>query len=169
MRALVKDAVIGYPAGFIAGRAMDQATTLLMKRQSKDSVERERQLNPEGASISMVKTVADWFGIQLGQQAATTAGKWAHQNLGLTGGLIIAILVRRGVAPISAGLLTSGAMWLLVDEAMNATLGFTPPAPHYPFATHARGLVGHAVFGITAGAIAGLANRLLIRPERPGY
>lgn len=45
-------------------------------------------------------------------------------------------------------------MFLLVDEAMNWALGFTPPPDRFPMWTHARGLVGHLVYGVAVAAVA---------------
>ena len=50
------------------------------------------------------------------------------------------------------GLLFGMALFIFNDEVLNSALGFAGPPDAYPASSHARGLVGHAVLGVTTDA-----------------
>lgn len=74
-------------------------------------------------------------------------------------------LLRRwtNLDPVSAGLPTGAAMFLIVDEWMTPLFGFSAPNRDYPLSTHLRGFAAHLVFGLgvagTAEAIKWLGSK----------
>ena len=73
--------------------------------------------------------------------------------------LAAAVLTRRGVPPLAAGVASGMAGFLLMDELANS-LFFTPPPQAYPVESHLRGAVGHLTLGLVTGALLAVARRL---------
>lgn len=46
-----------------------------------------------------------------------------------------------------------------MDETVTPALGLTPAPKAFPLETHARGLAGHLVFGVSVDAALALINR----------
>lgn len=70
--------------------------------------------------------------------------------LGAGAGAVYGLL--RGRVPgadAGAGLLFGTAFWLVIDEGVNYALRLTPGPASFPWQTHARGLAGHLVCGVT--------------------
>jgi hypothetical protein len=67
--------------------------------------------------------------------------------------VLAALLARRGVHPVAAGLAVGAAAWLVVDEGTAL-----PTARQYPLVSHARGVVGHATVGLTTGVLLALTG-----------
>jgi len=149
--------LVGAAAGYLAGWVMDQVTTWFYERQSDASKQRENELLPEGAPMASARKLAgaEPTDEQAGQLAAAL-----HQSLGQGYGVAAATLAAAGVPPLTAGVATGMAGFLLVDEAANS-LFFTPPPQAYPVESHLRGAVGHLAFGATLGALLAVARRLL--------
>jgi hypothetical protein len=70
--------------------------------------------------------------------------------------------VGAGVRPIRAGLLVGAAVFVLVDEGLNA-VQLEPSPSDFPIEAHARGVVGHAAFGAALGVALAVARPLLVR------
>ena len=132
--------LVGAAAGYLAGWVMDQVTTWFYERQSDASKQRENELLPEGAPMASARKLAGLVG-------AEPTDEQAGQ------------LAAAGVSPLTAGVATGMAGFLLVDEAANS-LFFTPPPQAYPVESHLRGAVGHLAFGATLGALLAVARRL---------
>lgn len=146
--------VVGALAGYAASRLMDVATTLFFARQSPESKLKEEELAPGGSLVQVGKQVGQATGRDLDDVAAGRIGLRVHRTLGVTYGVIATRLVRRGVAPLRAGLLVGAAAFVLVDEGTAL-----PQMTEYPLESHARGVVGHATVGTTIGALLALADR----------
>ena len=151
--------LVGATTGYLAGRVMDQVTTWFYERQSDASKQRENELLPEGAPLAAARRLAGLIGAEPTDDQAGTIAQVMHQSLGQGYGVAAAALTRRGVPPLTAGVASGVAGFLLVDELANS-LFFTPPPQAYPVESHLRGAVGHLTFGATLGALLAVARRL---------
>jgi hypothetical protein len=147
---LVTGAVVGY----VASRAMDVATSTYYARQSKASKERETEIAPHGTLVELGQMLGGVVGRDLSVEQAGRVGLAAHRTLGTTYGVIATVLINRGTPPLLAGTTVGLAAWLLVDEGLSL-----PTFGQYMRESHARGLVGHSTWGLTAGALLSLTSR----------
>jgi hypothetical protein len=159
MKGAIKVLFVGAAAGYLAGQAMDKATTWYYGRQSDASKEREQELLPEGAPIASARKLTSWLGIEPTEDQTGTIAETMHQSLGQLYGVVAASMTRRGANPVAAGLASGAGGFLLVDELANS-LFFTPPPQAYPVESHLRGIVGHLTFGATLGVLLAVARRL---------
>jgi hypothetical protein len=159
MKGTIRVLLVGAAAGYLAGQAMDQATTWFYGRQSEASRQREQELLPEGAPLAAARKLAALIGAEPTDDQAGAIAKAMHQSLGQGYGVVAAALTRRGVPPLAAGLGSGMGGFLLVDELANS-LFFTPPPQAYPVESHLRGLVGHLTLGATTGVLLAAAKRL---------
>jgi hypothetical protein len=84
------------------------------------------------------------------RQAGGVALQW---TFGVGAGVLYAALRRRFPAVgAGRGLAYGAAFSLVVDEGATPLLGFAPGPRAFPWQTHARGLLGHLVFGAVADA-----------------
>jgi hypothetical protein len=159
MKGAIRVLLVGATAGYLAGQAMDRATTWFYERQSDASKRREQELLPEGAPLASARKLAGLIGAEPTDEQAGRLAAALHQCLGQLYGVVAAVLARRGVGPVGAGLASGVGGLLLVDELGNG-LFFTPPPQAYPLESHLRGAVGHLTFGATLGVLLALARRL---------
>jgi hypothetical protein len=159
MKGAIKVLFVGAAAGYLAGQVMDKATTWYYGRQSDESKQREQELLPEGAPMASARKLAGALGIEPTEDQTGTLALALHQSLGQLYGVVAAVLARRGMSPLKAGLATGAGGFLLVDELANG-LFFTPPPQSYPVESHLRGVVGHLTFGATLGVLLAVARRL---------
>ena len=159
MKRAIKVLFVGVTAGYLAGQAMDRATTWYYGRQSDASKQREQELLPEGAPMASARKLAGLLGIEPTEDQTSTLAQSLHYSLGQLYGLVAAVLTRRGVPPVAAGLASGAGGFLLVDELANG-LFFTPPPQAYPVESHLRGIIGHLTLGVVTGALLALARRL---------
>lgn len=139
---------VGALAGYTASRAMDAATSLFYARQSDESKRREEELAPGGALVQLGHQLGQAAGRELGDEQAGRAGLAAHRTLGTVYGVLAAALARRGVPPMTAGVAVGAAAFALVDEGAAIS-----QLTDYPVASHLRGVVGHATFGLACGSL----------------
>jgi hypothetical protein len=64
------------------------------------------------------------------------------------------VLVGRGMPPLRAGPAVAAVAWAVVDEGTSL-----PLLTAYPLVSHVRGMVGHAVHGLTVGALLELLDQ----------
>ena len=146
--------VVGGLAGYVASRTMDQATSLFHERQSEASRRREEELAPGGALVQLGKQLGQATGRDLSDQDAGRLGLAVHRTFGTTYGMLAALLVRRGVRPLKAGLAVGAGAWAVVDEGTAITQFMD-----YPVASHLRGVVGHGTLGLMVGLLLTLVER----------
>ena len=159
MKGAIRVLLVGAAAGYLAGQAMDKATTWYYGRQSDASKQRENELLPEGAPLAAARRLAGLVGAEPTDEQAGKLALSMHQSLGQLYGVVAAALTRRGVAPLKAGLASGVGGFLLVDELANS-LFFTPPPQAYPAESHLRGVIGHLTFGAVTGALMAVAKGL---------
>jgi hypothetical protein len=146
--------VAGALAGYAASRTMDQATAWFYGRQTEGSKAREEELAPGGTLVQLGKQLGAAAGRELDDRQAGRLGLLVHRTFGAGYGVAAAALVRRGTAPMKAGLVVGAAAWALVDEGTAL-----PTFTDYPVESHLRGVVGHGTFGLVAGALLSLTER----------
>jgi hypothetical protein len=144
----------GALVGYVASRTMDAATTAFYARQDEASRRREQELAAGGTLVQLGRQVGAAMGRDLDDAAAGRVGVAMHRSFGVGYGVLSAALVRRGWSPWTAGLTVGTAAFLVVDEGTAL-----PQLTAYPLVSHLRGVVGHAAFGLTAGALLGLLAR----------
>jgi hypothetical protein len=159
MKNAIRTLLVGAAAGYMAGQAMNQATTWFYDRQSDASKQREQELLPEGAPVATARKLTGLLGIEPTEDQTGTIATAMHQSLGQAYGVVAAAMTRRGVNPVTAGLASGAGGFLLVDELANG-LFFTPPPQAYPAESHLRGVVGHLTFGAALGVLLAVARRL---------
>jgi hypothetical protein len=146
--------VAGALVGYVASRTMDQATTWFYGRQTEGSKVREEELAPGGSLVQVGKQLGAATGRELSDDQAGRVGLALHRTMGMLYGIGAAALVRRGTAPMKAGLVAGAAAWALIDEGTAL-----PTFTDYPVESHMRGVVGHGTFGLVAGALLSLVER----------
>lgn len=72
-------------------------------------------------------------------------------SLIVLGGPVTAALMKHGIGPIRAGLVTATAMELGADQGMNTARKLTASPGDFPLVTHARAVAAHAVYGLALG------------------
>jgi hypothetical protein len=148
------NSVVAALVGYTASRTMDAATTWFYGRQSEASKRREQELAPGGTLVQLGKQLGRAVGRDLTDESAGRVGLAVHRTLGSSYGMAAAALMGRGVPPLIAGLGVGTAAFLLVDEGTAL-----PLITAYPLESHARGVVGHATFGLAAGLLLWLIDR----------
>jgi hypothetical protein len=159
MKGAIRVLLVGAAAGLAAGQVMDRATTWFYERQSDASKQRESELLPEGAPMASARKLAGLLGAEPTDDQTGQLAQAMHRSLGQLYGVAAAVLTRRGVPPVAAGVACGVGGFLLVDELANG-LFFTPPPQAYPVESHLRGLVGHLSFGAATGVLLAVARRL---------
>jgi hypothetical protein len=159
MKGAIRVLVVGAAAGYLAGQAMDGATTWYYGRQSDASKQREQELLPEGAPLAAARRLAGLVGAEPTDDQAGRLALAMHQGLGQLYGVAAAALAYRGMSPVTAGLATGVGGFLVVDELANS-LFITPPPQAYPVESHLRGVVGHLTLGAVTGVLLAVARRL---------
>lgn len=150
------DLAFGVVAGAAATWVMGKATTFLYENQGEQV--REREDKARGGSTAYetaAKKAAGLAGRELSKKESKTWGNVIHWSIGVGAGATHALLRRRLAGrrlgqDLALGALFGTAVWLLLDEAGNVALGLTPGPKAFPWQTHARGLAGHLVLGLTA-------------------
>lgn len=156
--SLTADLAIGVVAGLVATKVTEFAQDALYKPMPAAIKKREERVSPGPSPQVAAEKTAATMGYKLTKKQAELGGLAVHYGLGAAWGPIYGLLRRYSkMQPLGAGFVTGAAMSLIVDEALTPALGFSAPSRKYPTVTHARGLVGHLVFGavvaLTAEAI----------------
>jgi uncharacterized membrane protein YagU involved in acid resistance len=147
--------IVGLVSGYLGTKAMEPVTTAMYNAQSEADKRREKEVQPKYAFVVAAERTLGLFGVRLSDKAAQTWGSYFHYALGASWGLIyVAARAITGWHPIALGLGMGLVMFLLVDEGMNWLFKFSPPPDRFPISTHARGLIGHLVYGVAVAAVA---------------
>ncbi|MEW6476045.1 MAG: DUF1440 domain-containing protein [Actinomycetota bacterium] len=158
---VLHDVAISSAAGLVATKPMEVVTTKIQRVQSEEATIREQQASPGLASEVAARKAAQRAGVHLDERQVQRAGQVLHYSLAMAWGPLYPVLRRRlGLSPLSAGLGTGLAMFLIADEGFNSLSGTSAPPRAYPLVTHVRGLAGHVVFGLVLAAVTEAAWRL---------
>jgi hypothetical protein len=147
----------GAVAGAVATWVMGKATDVLYEREDQSIREREDNVREGETAYSVAaEKAANRLGVGLSKEDRERYGSGIHWALGVGTGVLYGILRDRiPPAGFARGLVFGTAFWLLVDEGANYALGLTPGPTEFPWQTHARGLIGHLVYGTVAEATIG--------------
>lgn len=149
------DLARGALAGAAAWCVMDQVLRVLYDRSS--SRVRARESAARGG-VPALERVAEWqaeqVGARLSDRQRRAGGRVMQWTVGIAAGALYGAL--RGRVPGAAagrGLAYGAALSLAVDEGAVPLLGFAPGPRSFPWQTHARGVLGHLVYGAAADAV----------------
>jgi hypothetical protein len=149
---ILVDAFRGAIAGAAATWLMDLVTTAMLDGQPPEVTAREEaaRANGKGSVENLLERIEDWSGITVPEAQRASALQALHYALGIGPAMVYGVLRRRlPFAGAARGLLYGLTVFVVNDEYMNARLGLSGPIEAYPFETHWRGAVGHAVLGVT--------------------
>jgi hypothetical protein len=153
-QSVIANLAEGAIAGAVGTWAMDRVTSALYARENKAARQREdRARHGTTAYETAAERTAALAGHTLTERQRRRYGTAIHWTLGLAAGALFGALRPRSPgAARGAGTLFGAAVWLVMDEAATPVFGLTPGPRAFPWQTHARGLVGHLVFGSVANA-----------------
>ena len=129
-------------------------TTGMLQGQDPKVTEREIAAMPNGkpAVANLVDRIEAATGRRLEPSVKDRLASVLHYALGIVPGALYGLLRRFPIVGAKRGLVYGVLLWLLNDELLNTALGLAAPPQAYPLESHARGLVGHIVLGITTDA-----------------
>lgn len=159
---MVTDLALGAAAGLAATWVMGHVTSLMYEREHRTA--REREDNARGGRTAYgaaAEKAASVVGTELSDEQIRKVGSGIHWVLGMGAGAAYGAL--RGRVPVADaghGLAFGTAFWGVIDEGANTAMGLTPGPTAFPWQTHARGLVGHLLFGFVTETILDAADRL---------
>ncbi len=146
------DLLKGVLTGVAATWVMERVTEYLYEHEDPAARRREDQARQgkHAFAVAAEKT-AGLTGVHLSEAQQRKLGMTYHWGVGLGAGALYAVLRRRvGWLDRGQGAAFGLLFFVLVDEAMNAAMGLTPPPQDFPWQAHARGLAGHLVYGVVA-------------------
>ena len=148
---MLTSALRGAIAGAAAVWLMDLVTSAMLDRQDPAVTRREKAAwpNSQPALSNLVDRLDDQTGTDLSQEQRDSLVPILHYALGVVPGAIYGVLRHAPVVSWVNGAFYGVALWAINDEYLNSRLGLSGPFAAYPAETHARGLVGHLVLGIT--------------------
>lgn len=151
---MVGGLIRGAVAGAVGTWLMDLATTGMYAGQSEETTRQEEAARPNGRGsvANFVARAEAATGLELTDGQRATAGQAMHYALGVVPGALYGALHERLPLP-GRGVLYGLLLFAVNDEYVNTRLGLAGPFGAYPLATHARGLVGHLVLGMTTDTI----------------
>jgi hypothetical protein len=147
---------------------MDLTTGWFFEHQSEASRRREVEVAPGGTPVVVGKRLAELAGRDVTDAEAARISLLLHRSLGVAYGMAAAALVRAGVRPFRAGIVTGTTAFLLVDEGLSSA-AFTPPPQAYPVESHLRGVVGHLTFGVAVGAMLAIVRWLGVMKRKSRF
>ena len=148
------DLARGAAAGTAAWGTMDRALRLMYDREDPRVREREDRARGGVPALEVLaERIAGLAGAPLPERKRQRAGTALQWAVGIGAGMLYGVLRARVPAARRGGGLAYGAAFsLLVDEGLVPLLGLAPGPAAFPWQTHARGFVGHLVFGAVAEA-----------------
>jgi hypothetical protein len=148
--------LVGAAAGVVATFVMGKATTAMY--ESEPARVRAREDEARGGTPAYDRA-AEKGAKLLGRETLTKRerkrwGARIHWALGIGAGAVYGAWFALGPQATVARALGYGTgFYLLFDELLNWALGLTPGPRAFPWQTHARGLAGHLVHGLTTHAV----------------
>ena len=149
---MIRDAVRGAIAGAAATWCMDRITTAMYEVQAPEVTKQEQAAQPNGRSSvsNLIDRVEAEIGFVIPAERRPLVEQAIHYGLGVAPGAMYGV-IRRYVpfARVGRGLAYGLVLFVVNDEYLNTKLGLAGPPGAYPIESHFRGVVGHAVLGIT--------------------
>jgi hypothetical protein len=158
-----KDAIAGAAAGALATLVMGKVTSYLYEHEPAPVREQyERVTGGKGPAERAAEKLERVLGRELSEAQRQKLAQSIHWALGMAGGAAYGVLRRR--VPRTHwghGLAYGVEFFALVDEGLTPLLGLAEPPPAYPWQAHARGLVGHLVYGVVTDAALHAMDRVM--------
>jgi uncharacterized membrane protein YagU involved in acid resistance len=149
---MIRDALRGAIAGAVATWCMDRITTAMYEVQAPEVTDRETAAQPNDKSsvANLVDRIEAQTGFVIPADTRPIVEQAIHYGLGIGPGAVYGV-VRRYVpfARLGRGLAYGFVLFVVNDEYLNTKLGLAGPPEAYPPESHVRGLVGHAVLGVS--------------------
>jgi len=142
----------GAAAGAIGWWVMDHVLRFLYNHEDSE-VRRQEDMARGGipALEVMAESLTELAGVSLSEEEQQRAGTALQWTMGIGAGILYGVLRRRiPAARAGHGRAYGAAFSLVVDEGLTPMLGFVPGPGAFPWQTHARGFIGHLVFGAVA-------------------
>ncbi len=151
-RSITTDLLKGAVAGAAGWWAMDHILRFLYNHEDPSVREAEDAARGGVPALEVLaQKIATRAGVSLSMAQREKAGTVLQWVEGIGTGMVYGVL--RSRAPtVSAGrgLAFGAGVSLLVDEGIVPLLGLSPGPAAFPWQTHARGFVGHLVYGLAA-------------------
>ncbi|HEX7021697.1 MAG TPA: DUF1440 domain-containing protein [Trueperaceae bacterium] len=157
---MITNMILGAVAGLAAAWVMGQVTSTMYQHEDRTAREAEDEARDGKMSYGIAaEKAAHLMGRELSDQQRKRYGTAIHWGIALAAGAMYGALRDRVPGLVAGrGLAFGTGFFLLVDEGANTLLGLTPPPQAFPWQAHARGLVGHLVYGVTTEALLELAD-----------
>lgn len=169
---LLTDVAFGLVAGAVGTFVMGKVTNYMYRHEDSEARQKYQEVTggkyvPERTAETIEKT----FGLEATKKQRQLLAKGSHWSVGLGAGATYALLRRRfDYADWGQGLAFGAAFWLFFDEGLTWLTGLAESPQEYPWQAHARGLVGHLVYGLVADTTLDLFdqinNQLPIQTQR---
>jgi hypothetical protein len=146
------DMIKGAAAGGAAMWAMERAVSYMWTHESQSARRRYDQVT-EGKYVPdrAAEQVEHAAGLHLTKDRRQQLAMGLHWGIGIGAGVSYALLRRvMSKAAAAQGLFVGALFWALFDEGATVLFGLAKPPQDYPRQAHARGLVGHLVYGFVA-------------------
>lgn len=156
------DLLIGAAAGVAAVWIMDRVDNFNFRHEDAAAHRQTVAVRPEGQppAQAMVSQIAQRTGHSLSRERIDRIGKGAHYMIGAAPAMLYSLLGARYPAITRGrGAVFGLAMFALQDELMNPVMGWSAKPKAYPWQAHARGLVGHLVYGLAVDAAVRVLKR----------
>ena len=166
-KKLTETIVKGAISGGVGVIALDQVANYLYTHESKEALEKEKQVRAEiGASemgpVSIgVRKMTRVLQLDLNEKQLDAVATVIHYSLGVLPGAAFAVLLDR--APKTGagkGTLYGLALFVLNDELLSVKLGWAAKPNRYPWQAHIRGLLAHVALGVATYQTFRLLNRI---------
>lgn len=152
----------GVVAGAVATFVMDRVTQFVYERQDTGTKLREVFARVEGKDPghALVNKLARSANIDVHLGQPHPAGVGLHYGVGILPAVGYNFL-RKRVAWVGKdkGVLFGLASFAIINELIPPLIGVANKPTVYPWQSHARGLAGHLVFGLTAHGVLELLDR----------
>ncbi len=154
LQMLAADIGLGLIGGYAGTKLMGPVSTKLLAMESEDDQKQEQAVSPGSPYELAARKAVTLLGLHPSDEIIKKVGTPIfHYGLGASWGPLYLLLRRQAhLNPLLAGLGTSLAPFLIVDECLTPMLGLSAPDRAYPPATHLRGLVSHLAFGLGVAA-----------------
>lgn len=160
-RDLAGDIFKGTIAGAAGWWAMDHVLRFLYNHEDPSVRGAEDAARGGVPALEVLaEKIATRAGISLSTVQREKAGTVLQWVEGIGTGIVFGVL--RGRAPTvgaGRGLAFGAGVSLLVDEGMVPLLDLSPGPTAFPWQTHARGFLGHLVYGLVADVVLDVLNR----------
>ena len=146
------DLLKGAIAGAAGWWAMDQVLRYFYNHEGAEVRRRESRARGGIPALEVLADrIAELIGTTLSDEERQRGGTILQWATGIGTGMVYAgIRSRLPGSGLPRGLAYGAGFSLVVDEGIVPLLGLSPGPSAFPWQTHARGLVGHLVFGAVA-------------------